>query len=94
MDAAASEVYVEEEKVYHFKKSDGRKLSSEEMVEYWASWAKKYPIFSIEDGLFEDDWSGWKKLTEKLGASTQLVGDDLFCDQHDSLTKRYRRRCC
>jgi enolase len=78
MDAAASEFYNEEEKVYHFKKSDGRKLSSDEMVEYWATWAKKYPIYSIEDGLWEDDWSGWKKLTKKLGASTQLVGDDLF----------------
>ncbi len=78
MDAAASEFYNEEEKVYHFKKSDGRKLSSEEMVEYWATWAKKYPIYSIEDGLWEDDWSGWKLLTQKLGASTQLVGDDLF----------------
>jgi enolase len=78
MDAAASEFYVESEGVYHFKKSDGRKLTSDEMVDYWASWAKKYPIFSIEDGLFEDDWSGWKKLTEKIGASTQLVGDDLF----------------
>jgi enolase len=78
MDAAASEFYNEEEKVYHFKKSDGRKLSSDEMVEYWATWANKYPIYSIEDGLWEDDWSGWKNLTAKLGASTQLVGDDLF----------------
>jgi enolase len=78
MDAAASEFYNEEEKVYHFKKSDGRKLSSDEMVDYWAGWRAKYPIFSIEDGLFEDDWAGWKKLTEKLGNNTQLVGDDLF----------------
>lgn len=78
MDAAASEFYDEKEKVYHFKKSDGRKLSSDEMVEYWAAWRAKYPIFSIEDGLFEDDWSGWKKLTDKLGKNTQLVGDDLF----------------
>lgn len=78
MDAAASEFYDEKEKVYHFKKSDGAKRTSEEMVEYWANWANKYPIFSIEDGLFEDDWSGWKQLTEKLGDKIQLVGDDLF----------------
>jgi enolase len=87
MDAAASEFYNEEEKVYHFKKSDGRKLSSEEMVEYWATWAKKYPIYSIEDGLWEDDWSGWKKLTTKLGASTQLVGDDLFVTNTNRLQR-------
>lgn len=87
MDAAASEFYVEEEKVYHFKKSDGKKLTSDEMVDYWATWAKKYPIFSIEDGLFEDDWSGWKKLTQKLGASTQLVGDDLFVTNTERLQR-------
>ena len=78
MDAAASEFYDEKEKLYHFKKSDGSKLSSEQMVEFWSSWRNKYPIFSIEDGLFEDDWSGWKKLTDALGKNTQLVGDDLF----------------
>jgi enolase len=78
MDAAASEFYKEDEKVYHFKKSDGRKLSGEEMVAYWADWRKKYPIFSIEDGLAEDDWASWSKLTQVLGANTQLVGDDLF----------------
>ncbi len=78
MDAAASEFYDEKEKVYHFKKSDGAKLSSEEMVEFWSKWRNNYPIFSIEDGLFEDDWSGWKMLTAKLGKNTQLVGDDLF----------------
>ena len=87
MDAAASEFYVEEEKVYHFKKSDGKKLTSDEMVDYWATWAKKYPIFSIEDGLYEDDWSGWKKLTQKLGASTQLVGDDLFVTNTERLQR-------
>lgn len=78
MDAAASEFYNEEEKVYHFKKSDGRKLEGEAMVEYWADWVSKYPIFSIEDGLAEDDWSSWKKLTKAIGNKTQLVGDDLF----------------
>ena len=78
MDAAASEFYLEDEKVYHFKKSDGRKLTSPEMVSYWKEWASKYPIISIEDGLFEDDWSGWELLTKTIGVKTQLVGDDLF----------------
>jgi enolase len=87
MDAAASEFYVESEGVYHFKKSDGKKLTSDEMVDYWATWAKKYPIFSIEDGLFEDDWAGWSKLTKKLGASTQLVGDDLFVTNTERLQR-------
>jgi enolase len=78
MDAAASEFYNEEEKVYQFKKSDGRKLEGEAMVEYWADWVSKYPIFSIEDGLAEDDWASWSKLTKAIGNKTQLVGDDLF----------------
>ncbi len=78
MDAAASEFYNAEEKVYHFKKSTGDKLTSAQMVDYWADWSKKYPILSIEDGLAEDDWDGWKNLTEKIGNKVQLVGDDLF----------------
>ena len=78
MDAASSEFYLEDEKVYHFKKSDGRKLSSSEMVAYWRDWTSKYPILSIEDGLFEDDWDGWKLLTQTIGDRVQLVGDDLF----------------
>jgi enolase len=78
LDAAASEFYLEEEKLYHFHKSSGKKLSSEEMVAFWADWTSKYPIASIEDGLFEDDWTGWKMLTDKLGSKVQLVGDDLF----------------
>jgi enolase len=78
IDAAASEFYIKEEKVYHFHKSDGRKLTSLEMADYWASWVEKYPIISIEDGMDEDDWSGWKALTEKVGDKIQLVGDDLF----------------
>lgn len=76
MDAATSEFY--KDGVYHFHKSTGDKLTSEQMVDFWADWAKKYPIISIEDGLDEDDWKGWKLLTEKLGNKTQLVGDDLF----------------
>jgi enolase len=78
MDAASTEFYDEKAKVYHFHKSNGKKLKSEEMVEYWANWCKKYPILSIEDGMAEDDWKGWKLLTEKVGSKVQLVGDDLF----------------
>lgn len=78
MDAASSEFYDAKSNSYVFKKSDGKKLSSAEMVDYWASWAKKYPIISIEDGMAEDDWTGWKGLTDKIGSKVQLVGDDLF----------------
>lgn len=78
MDAAATEFYNAEEKVYHFKKSTGDKLTSDEMVSFWADWRKKYPIISIEDGFAEDDWAGWAKMTETLGDKVQLVGDDLF----------------
>ncbi|MEX2335767.1 MAG: phosphopyruvate hydratase [Fulvivirga sp.] len=77
MDAASSEFYDAKNKVYHFA-STGKKLGSEEMVDYWASWVNKYPIISIEDGMEEDDWKGWKSLTEKVGSKVQLVGDDLF----------------
>jgi enolase len=87
MDAAASEFYDEKEKLYHFHKSAGKKLSSDEMVEYWTNWVNKYPIFSIEDGLHEDDWASWTKLTKALGSKVQLVGDDLFVTN----TKRLQR---
>ncbi len=87
MDAASSEFYDAKTKMYHFKKSDGKKLKSEEMVEYWAKWAKKYPIISIEDGMAEEDWDGWKKLTDKIGSKVQLVGDDLFVTNVDFLQK-------
>ncbi len=78
MDAAASEFYLEDEGLYHFKKSSGKKLSSDEMIGYWESWVNKYPICSIEDGLAEDDWATWQKLTHAIGNKVQLVGDDLF----------------
>ena len=78
MDAATSEFYDKETGLYTFKKSDGRQLNSEEMAAYWETWTSKYPILSIEDGLDEDDWSGWKILTNKIGDKVQLVGDDLF----------------
>ena len=87
MDAAATEFYDEKTKVYHFHKSNGKKLSSDEMVNYWANWCKKYPIVSIEDGMSEDDWDGWKKLTDKIGKKVQLVGDDLFVTNVTRLAK-------
>lgn len=87
LDAAASEFYNAEEKVYHFHKSDGRKLSSGEMVAFWEDWCKKYPIVSIEDGLDEDDWDGWKLMTEKLGNKLQIVGDDLFVTNTERLSR-------
>ncbi|MES2838558.1 MAG: phosphopyruvate hydratase [Bacteroidota bacterium] len=87
MDAASSEFYNAEEKMYHFKKSTGDKLTSSQMVDFWADWAKKYPIVSIEDGLAEEDWDGWKMLTDKLGSKIQLVGDDLFVTNVEFLQK-------
>ncbi len=87
MDAASSEFYNKEEKVYHFKKSTGDKLSSEDMVNYWSEWVNKYPIVSIEDGLDEDDWEGWAKLTTAIGKKVQLVGDDLFVTNTRRLQK-------
>ena len=85
MDAAASEFYNAEENVYHFHQSTGDKLSPTDMVNYWADWTRKYPIISIEDGLDEDDWAGWKILTDKIGDKVQLVGDDLFVTNVDRL---------
>ena len=87
MDAAASEFYNAEESVYHFHQSSGDKLTSSEMVDYWADWCKKYPILSIEDGLDEDDWTGWKSLTDRLGDKVQLVGDDLFVTNVNRLSR-------
>jgi enolase len=78
MDAASTEMYDEASNTYKFYKSSGKKISSDEMVAYWADWVKKYPIVSIEDGMAEDDWNGWKKLTDAIGSKCQLVGDDLF----------------
>ena len=78
LDPAVSEMFDSKTKEYHFHKSDGKKLSSEKMVDYWANWVKNYPIISIEDGMAEDDWDGWKLLTDTVGNKIQLVGDDLF----------------
>jgi enolase len=78
MDAANSELWNAKEKKYIFHKSDGKKMTSEQLVKYWESWVKQYPIISIEDGMAEDDWKGWKMLTDTIGKKCQLVGDDLF----------------
>lgn len=78
MDAASTEMYDEGKKTYKFYKSSGKTISSDEMVSYWTEWVKKYPIVFIEDGMAEDDWEGWKKLTDTIGSKCQLVGDDLF----------------
>jgi enolase len=78
LDPATSEMYDKDKKVYQFFKSDKSELSSEKMVDFWADWARQFPIISIEDGLAEDDWAGWKLLTDKIGNKVQLVGDDLF----------------
>jgi enolase len=78
LDPAMSELYNKETGKYELRWSTGQTLSSAEMVDYWADWAERYPIISIEDGMDEDDWDGWKLLTEKLGSKVQLVGDDLF----------------
>ncbi|MEX0771723.1 MAG: phosphopyruvate hydratase [Balneolales bacterium] len=78
LDPAASEFYNSKTGLYEFKWSDGSKRTSEEMVQYWKEWVEKYPIISIEDGMDEDDWDGWKTLSDAIGQKVQLVGDDLF----------------
>jgi enolase len=87
LDPASSEFYNKKTGLYEFKWSDGSKRTSEEMVEFWADWAAKYPIISIEDGMDENDWAGWKLLTDKLGDKVQLVGDDLFVTNTERLAK-------
>ncbi|MGE5382564.1 MAG: phosphopyruvate hydratase [Omnitrophica WOR_2 bacterium] len=78
LDPASSEYFIPEEQVYHLHKSTGDKLTPAQMVDYWKSWVDKYPIISIEDGMAEDDWNGWKLMTDTMGHKIQLVGDDLF----------------
>ncbi len=87
MDAASSEMYDAKTGLYKFHKSDNKELTSSEMVSFWKDWTSKYPIVSIEDGLAEDDWKGWKELTETIGNKVQLVGDDLFVTNVKRLQK-------
>ena len=86
LDVASSEFYDSKEKLYNLKSED-KKLNSEEMIEYYVSLCEKYPIISIEDALDQNDWTGWKALTEKLGKKVQLVGDDLFVTNTKRLAK-------
>lgn len=92
LDAASSELYDSQSGQYVFKKSSGKRLTSAEMVEYWVEWTKRYPIRSIEDAMAENDWQGWKILTEKLGKKIQLVGDDLFVTNVKFLQKGIEER--
>ncbi len=86
LDAAATEFYLPEENCY-FLQSSGEKLTASEMADFWAEWAQRYPIISLEDGMAEDDWDGWAYLSERLGNQVQLVGDDLFVTNVDRLAR-------
>lgn len=92
LDAASTEFYNEEEKIYHLKKSTGEKLSSQQLVDFWKTWSDKYPIVSIEDGFAEDDWSGWKSMTDTIGNKVQLVGDDLFVTNVERLERGIKEK--
>jgi enolase len=87
LDPATSEFYDKDKKKYVFKKSDKSEKTPEQMVEFWSKWAAQYPIISIEDGMAEDDWDGWKHLTDALGSKLQLVGDDLFVTNTERLQR-------
>ncbi|MBK6913188.1 MAG: phosphopyruvate hydratase [Ignavibacteriales bacterium] len=88
LDPAASEFFIKEKNAYHlFKSAPNKEISIEKMVDYWAEWVSKYPIVSLEDGMAEDDWDGWKLLTDKLGGKIQLVGDDIFVTNTERLAK-------
>jgi enolase len=87
LDPAASEYFITEENVYHLKKSTGEKLTPAQMVDFWEGWVKKYPIISLEDGMAEDDWDGWKLITDRMGKKIQLVGDDLFVTNTERLQR-------
>tara|TARA_B100000242_G_scaffold61110_1_gene36725 strand:- start:12298 stop:13581 length:1284 start_codon:yes stop_codon:yes gene_type:complete len=92
IDAAASEFYCPKQKIYHFKKSSGIKKTTSEMIEFWKSWINQYPIFSIEDGLDEDDWQGWSELNKEIGDKVQLVGDDLFVTNEKKLIRGIKEK--
>jgi enolase len=92
LDAAASEFYNKEKKLYHFE-STNENFTSSELVGFWKDWAKKYPVISIEDGLDEDDWQGWMELTKAIGSSVQLVGDDLYVTNVNRLKRGIEEKC-
>jgi len=93
LDPAASEFYDEEEKVYHLR-TENKKLSSKEMVAFWVDWVNKYPIVSIEDGLAQDDWEGWKLFTEQVGNRVQIVGDDLLVTNPRRVSRAIAEKAC
>ena len=93
LDPAASEFYEKDKGVYHLRK-EGKKLSSEEMVEFWKSWVEQYPIVSIEDGLAEDDWAGWKLFTKEVGDKIQIVGDDLLVTNPERVRRGINEKAC
>lgn len=93
LDPAASEFYEEDEGVYNLR-TEGKKLSSQEMVAFWVDWANKYPIVSLEDGLAQDDWEGWKLLTEQLGNRIQIVGDDLLVTNPRRVSRAIAEKAC
>lgn len=93
LDPAASEFYDADQGLYILR-SEGRKLTSEEMVAFWENWVTQYPIVSIEDGLAEDDWDGWKIMTERLGDRIQIVGDDLLVTNPDRVRKAIKEKAC
>ena len=93
LDPAATELYDSKEKVYQLRK-EGKKLSSDEMVSFWKSWVEQYPIVSIEDGLAEDDWEGWKSLTAEIGGNVQIVGDDLLVTNPERVRKAIDEGSC
>ncbi len=93
LDPAASELYDEETKTYNLRK-EGKKLSSDQMVEFWINWINQYPIVSIEDGLAQDDWEGWKNLTAKVGKKIQIVGDDLLVTNPERVRRAIKEDAC
>jgi len=93
LDPAASEFYEEEQKVYNLR-SEGKKLDSAQMVDFWKSWVEQYPIVSIEDGLAQDDWDGWKLMTRELGQRIQIVGDDLLVTNPQRVKKAIVEKAC
>ncbi len=93
LDPAASEFYDEDEKIYNLR-TENRKLSSQEMVAFWVDWVNKYPIVSIEDGLAQDDWEGWKLLTEQVGDRIQIVGDDLLVTNPKRVSRAISEKAC
>jgi enolase len=93
LDPAASELYDEETKTYNLRK-EGKKLTSEQMVEFWINWTKQYPIVSIEDGLAQDDWEGWKLMTKLVGDKIQIVGDDLLVTNTERVRRAIKENAC